>query len=953
MNARERLKQFYKKQQPTKPRVDSSLDIDHPQFDTKQYLKQVLLSQPTAGLLSTSNQLISQTRQIDGDIKTMVYDNYSKFISATQTISQMNQDAEHLDQEISSLACRITDISQRTAHLSSQFSQRRQQIELLNQQHLTLQRLQFLYDLPSRLEQLISTNRVLEAARVWARTQPLLEHYEGQMGERLAGVREDGRLIMEEVQETVRRQWRQPQTGIREGAECASLLVLLDPQDVVSLWRQYLEVQAVKLRNVRQQILDQSLEFPPLDETDSRLNHFNTLYLAQWNALVVGFASQFLKPIENRAAELLSPLATTEEESQSFVVGWQVMDASALEEAQKAFAGHLEEWSEQYEFVVDSLIEYPEDISQSQHLTAHLWQLDHYLACVQKYPVLVDIGGLQAVVDRVARKWQQQLIDSSLHAVIRDMSERLEYYFDPDVGTQHQRNSSVVSNTSVNSPTAAHARAVSSTFESLSDSPRRSSIGRRSMTRRSTLQSSKSRRPTITSRRYKPWLVATVNRQAPLHVVLADTESWLIQQILEQVNPLLEFVVQHYLDMEASQLLDEGDGMERPVLDLAGATGMRQRFIRTLDESLGTWMREWIPGAFMYISQAMVPSLCGTKGFINDRLKELPMRQARLSMVDDPVASLLLARFATDFELTLTQSIYQLCEHAISLNPSSERPQALSGGSSANVSMTNLNPLETDGSRVQSLTASWLLKDGRADSMATSHSGRKGTMLVSNKQGGGPTILSIPSTELSQRWRKLAEQLVKHFIMTVGQGLSGNYLLDSSTGGVSQYWLNICRYLKHIEEDTNALFYDPALLPPTGETSTMEGTKHSVMSNIDRLFAERVDVFPRHLSDPLTSGQIMYYLALQVTKSALENLRLSTFRTISDQATFQRLVVDVGFVKSWMLRYCTNQTVCVRALQNILDDWVATAQACCIEPYGWPEHPQVINKIISDAINEI
>ncbi|KAJ2644599.1 hypothetical protein GGH99_008374, partial [Coemansia sp. RSA 1285] len=185
-------------------------------------------------------------------------------------------------------------------------------------------------------------------------------------------------------------------------------------------------------------------------------------------------------------------------------------------------------------------------------------------------------------------------------------------------------------------------------------------------------------------RRYRPWLVSSVNRNAPLHVFLADMESWLIQQILERVNPLLEAVVQHYLDIEGSQLLSEGSapaaaaetsadpqpsaasgGQRRQPLAMQTAARMRQTFIRTLDQSLGEWMSEWIPDSFLY--SALAIPVHGTQRHAEKELEESPMAQLGMSTISDPVSSLLLARFAVDFELTLTQSIYQLCEHGISI----------------------------------------------------------------------------------------------------------------------------------------------------------------------------------------------------------------------------------------------------------------------------------------------
>lgn len=40
------------------------------------------------GLVQADNELVADIRQLDGDMKTLVYENYSKFLSATDTINK-------------------------------------------------------------------------------------------------------------------------------------------------------------------------------------------------------------------------------------------------------------------------------------------------------------------------------------------------------------------------------------------------------------------------------------------------------------------------------------------------------------------------------------------------------------------------------------------------------------------------------------------------------------------------------------------------------------------------------------------------------------------------------------------------------------------------------------------------------------------------------------------------
>ncbi|KAJ2845805.1 hypothetical protein IWW36_004635 [Coemansia brasiliensis] len=305
------------------------------------------------------------------------------------------------------------------------------------------------------------------------------------------------------------------------------------------------------------------------------------------------------------------------------------------------------------------------------------------------------------------------------------------------------------------------------------------------------------------------------------------------------------------------------------------------------------------------------------------------------------------------------------------------------------------------------------------------------------------------------KWHSVAEKLVRNFVMTVGQDISADYLrlhpygnISDDTGSdddirriqvqsVSEIWLSICSWMKRVEEDTNALFYDPVFSetlkvldfrqlngsaatdadskPANSGKATSGASLHlsnqqqqhqqqlavynqpssvhaHILSNIDRLFAERVDIFPKNI-DPLRSGKILFYLAMQIIKTALEAIRLRP-TIIRTKAEFQQIIVDAAFVRSWMLRYTgvapnfnklssaephvststsqvftetTRQSsgtgnknllssgTCTpainerdaQAIHNLLDDWISSSRACALQQ-TMPEK-QLVDKIVYNA----
>lgn len=84
---KQRLKQFYGSN-TNNSLVDQNdpLNIDSPSFDPQLYLDKSLKTKDLSDLISEEKALTDQIRSLDSDMQTLVYDNYSKFISATDTI---------------------------------------------------------------------------------------------------------------------------------------------------------------------------------------------------------------------------------------------------------------------------------------------------------------------------------------------------------------------------------------------------------------------------------------------------------------------------------------------------------------------------------------------------------------------------------------------------------------------------------------------------------------------------------------------------------------------------------------------------------------------------------------------------------------------------------------------------------------------------------------------------
>ena len=80
-----------------------ALTLDSPAFDADRYLAQLLRSSRMSTLLQKQLEMSAEVKSLDSDMQMLVYENYNKFISATDTIRNMKTDVESMDSKMKDL----------------------------------------------------------------------------------------------------------------------------------------------------------------------------------------------------------------------------------------------------------------------------------------------------------------------------------------------------------------------------------------------------------------------------------------------------------------------------------------------------------------------------------------------------------------------------------------------------------------------------------------------------------------------------------------------------------------------------------------------------------------------------------------------------------------------------------------------------------------------------------
>ncbi|KAK7469788.1 hypothetical protein BaRGS_00036215 [Batillaria attramentaria] len=201
-------------------------DINSPHFQPDVYLNKLIQEKSLVELMDQEQSMVKDVRSLDSDMQTLVYENYNKFISATDTIRKMKNDFKKMEDEMDHLATNMSKITTFSASISDTLQDRRHQITKLAGVHSLLKKLQFLFELPARLKKCIEMEAYSQAVRYYTKAQRVLHQYRHMPS--FQGINRDCEAIIQQLCATLRQQFKEKESTPKQLAECVDLLLQLD-----------------------------------------------------------------------------------------------------------------------------------------------------------------------------------------------------------------------------------------------------------------------------------------------------------------------------------------------------------------------------------------------------------------------------------------------------------------------------------------------------------------------------------------------------------------------------------------------------------------------------------------------------------------------------------------------------------------------------------------------------
>ncbi|XP_017889830.1 vacuolar protein sorting-associated protein 51 homolog [Ceratina calcarata] len=205
-------------------------DINGQHFNPDMYFQKLLKECTLKQIMDHEADIIKNTQILHSDMQTLVYENYNKFISATDTIRKMKTDFKEMEESMDLLAKNMDSITSFSEQISSTLHGTRQQIAKLSSVHALLKKLQFLFKLPGNLKDKMNEENYAQAVQDYIHAQRVLNQY-GNMPS-FQGIQKDCEDIVEELKSRLRMQFHKRDASTKSLAENVDLLLQLkEPAD--------------------------------------------------------------------------------------------------------------------------------------------------------------------------------------------------------------------------------------------------------------------------------------------------------------------------------------------------------------------------------------------------------------------------------------------------------------------------------------------------------------------------------------------------------------------------------------------------------------------------------------------------------------------------------------------------------------------------------------------------
>jgi len=164
----ESLLESYYGMQDEEAAAKDAHDMDSSAFSVAEVASDVVASKSLPELLTYKDGIERQTRHLDHEMQQLVYNNYNRFISATDTIRKMKTSVAEMESKMDTLVTDMRQMGGSSELVNESLQENRGKIEKLVGVKRLLVKLEFLFELPVRLKRAIELDAQGQAVRYYS-----------------------------------------------------------------------------------------------------------------------------------------------------------------------------------------------------------------------------------------------------------------------------------------------------------------------------------------------------------------------------------------------------------------------------------------------------------------------------------------------------------------------------------------------------------------------------------------------------------------------------------------------------------------------------------------------------------------------------------------------------------------------------------------------------------------
>ncbi|PPS00086.1 hypothetical protein GOBAR_AA20585 [Gossypium barbadense] len=176
---RDLLSSFYYPYHGSSPKAHSNYEnldsINSASFNPEQYMNLLVQKSNLEELLRKHVEMAAEIKNLDTDLQMLVYENYNKFISATDAIKWMKSNIVGMEANMEQLLDKIMSVQSRSDRVNTSLFEKREHIEKLHRTRNLLRKVQFIYDLPARLAKCIKSEAYADAVKFYIGAMPIFK----------------------------------------------------------------------------------------------------------------------------------------------------------------------------------------------------------------------------------------------------------------------------------------------------------------------------------------------------------------------------------------------------------------------------------------------------------------------------------------------------------------------------------------------------------------------------------------------------------------------------------------------------------------------------------------------------------------------------------------------------------------------------------------------------------